>query len=247
MSLELTVQQFSGCEFTIKAFSKGKTGRDLKKTISGRKGFAVEQQLLMLPRTQTRLDDETPLHDVPSLGAATHEVVQLTLFSKMIPLRIVRPEDCSDDLLLKVFPCSSVLNLKRAIETYAKLPATDQTLSYNGVIMANDKLLIDYNLKDPEDGLNQSSLEEANATTTSRPFEIHLFCRKNPRGKLALGIDFSFNAIKEVRKVSWTPAAPSYREVTDGVSWFCYCRNARCPIANELFIVNKGTRDTIIA
>ena len=43
-----------------------------------------------------------------------------------------------------------------------------------------------------------------------------------------LEIDFSFNIIKDVRKVSWKNMAPWYREICNGFSWICYCTNPTC-------------------
>ena len=42
---------------------------------------------------------------------------------------------------------------------------------------------------------------------------------------MSLGIDFTFNTIKNVKKVQWKEAAPWYREITDGFCWLAYCNN----------------------
>jgi|Transcript_26337 hypothetical protein len=44
-------------------------------------------------------------------------------------------------------------------------------------------------------------------------------------GKKELGIDFTFNTIKDVKKVSWKDSAPWYREIYDGFCWLAYCQN----------------------
>jgi hypothetical protein len=41
--------------------------------------------------------------------------------------------------------------------------------------------------------------------------------------KIAMGIDFTFNTIKNVKKVNWKDDAPWFREITDGFCWLCYC------------------------
>jgi hypothetical protein len=46
--------------------------------------------------------------------------------------------------------------------------------------------------------------------------------------QLSLGIDFTFNNIKNVKKVNWKSDAPWYREITDGFCWLCYCQNSKC-------------------
>lgn len=43
--------------------------------------------------------------------------------------------------------------------------------------------------------------------------------------QLSVGIDFTFNNIKNVKKVTWKSDAPWYREVTDGFCWLAYCEN----------------------
>lgn len=43
--------------------------------------------------------------------------------------------------------------------------------------------------------------------------------------KLSKGIDFTFNTIKDVKKVSWKDDAPWFREITDGFCWLAYCHN----------------------
>ena len=44
-------------------------------------------------------------------------------------------------------------------------------------------------------------------------------------GKKPLGIDFTFNTIKDVKKVSWKESAPWFREIYDGFCWLAYCQN----------------------
>ena len=58
--------------------------------------------------------------------------------------------------------------------------------------------------------------------------------------KLNLGIDFTFNTIKNVKKVNWKEEAPWYREITDGFSWLCYCQNEKCKAFQELVVINRG-------
>lgn len=57
---------------------------------------------------------------------------------------------------------------------------------------------------------------------------------------MSLGIDFTFNTIKNVKKVAWKEDAPWYREISDGMCWLCYCQNAKCPANKQLVVINKG-------
>jgi len=36
-------------------------------------------------------------------------------------------------------------------------------------------------------------------------------------------IDFTFNTIKDVKKVTWKESAPWFREIYDGFCWLAYC------------------------
>ena len=49
-----------------------------------------------------------------------------------------------------------------------------------------------------------------------------------------LGIDFTFNTIKNVKKVSWKEEAPWYREILDGFCWLGYCHNTN--MKQELYV-----------
>jgi hypothetical protein len=57
---------------------------------------------------------------------------------------------------------------------------------------------------------------------------------------VSLGIDFTFNTIKNVKKVNWKNEAPWYREITDGFCWLCYCQNPKCEAYKELVVINKS-------
>ncbi len=57
---------------------------------------------------------------------------------------------------------------------------------------------------------------------------------------MSLGIDFTFNTIKNVKKVGWKEDAPWYREISDGLSWLCYCHNPKCLAYKQLVVINKG-------
>ena len=58
---------------------------------------------------------------------------------------------------------------------------------------------------------------------------------KTDYGKVKL--DFTFNTIKDVKKVDWKQQAPWYREITDGFCWLAYCDNTTLS-ANHLVQAN---------
>jgi hypothetical protein len=55
-----------------------------------------------------------------------------------------------------------------------------------------------------------------------------------------VGLDFTFNALRNVHRVGWQQDAPFFREITDGLSWFAYCKNMKCQAFKQLFSISRG-------
>ena len=58
--------------------------------------------------------------------------------------------------------------------------------------------------------------------------------------QISLGIDFTFNTIKNVKKVMFKQESPWFREIKDGFNWFCYCVNQKCEVYRQLVVINRG-------
>lgn len=58
--------------------------------------------------------------------------------------------------------------------------------------------------------------------------------------QVSVGLDFTFNALRNVKRVGWQQSAPWFREITDGMSWFAYCKNTTCTAHKQLFVVSRG-------
>ena len=75
-------------------------------------------------------------------------------------------------------------------------------------------------------------------------FQINSFAKfiNEKTNHLQLGVDFSFNTLRNVQRVDWKEESktPWYREVSDGLSWIAYCKNKKCAIFKEMFIVSRG-------
>jgi hypothetical protein len=70
--------------------------------------------------------------------------------------------------------------------------------------------------------------------------EIKVVLLKEAVPCLKIAIDFTFNIIKQVKKVEWDEEAPIFWEVRDGLSLFSYCINPDCKIHKEMFVSNIG-------
>ena len=55
-----------------------------------------------------------------------------------------------------------------------------------------------------------------------------------------IGLNFRFNYLKEVHKISFDENAPNYCECSDGINLFIFCFNKECYLYNKYFVINIG-------
>ena len=55
-----------------------------------------------------------------------------------------------------------------------------------------------------------------------------------------IGLNFRFNYLKDVSKISFDKNAPKYCECSDGINLFVFCFNRECLLFNKYFVVNLG-------
>lgn len=75
--------------------------------------------------------------------------------------------------------------------------------------------------------LNINDMDGKNQYSNSKSY---MSGYSSPKSNLA--VDFTFNTIKNIKKVNWDGKAPWYREISDGLCWLCYCKNASCEAYN---------------
>ncbi|CDW78307.1 UNKNOWN [Stylonychia lemnae] len=73
-------------------------------------------------------------------------------------------------------------------------------------------------------------------------FELSLVVKKfNPlNNRISVGLDFTFNSLRNVKRVNWQENAPWFRESQDGLNWLCYCKNSKCAAHHQLVVVPRG-------
>ena len=73
-------------------------------------------------------------------------------------------------------------------------------------------------------------------------YTIHfLLTIKNDIGSSEqIGLNFQFNYLKEINKISFNDNAPAYCECSDGINLFVFCFNQECPLYNKYFVFNLG-------
>ena len=73
-------------------------------------------------------------------------------------------------------------------------------------------------------------------------YTIHfLLIIKNDIGSSEqIGLNFRFNYLKDVSKISFNKNAPNYCECSDGINLFAFCFNRNCFLYNKYFVVHLG-------
>ena len=73
-------------------------------------------------------------------------------------------------------------------------------------------------------------------------YTIHflLTIKNNIGSSEQIGLNFRFNYLKEVNKISFNKDAPEYCECSDGINLFAFCFNQECALFNKYFVVHLG-------
>lgn len=69
---------------------------------------------------------------------------------------------------------------------------------------------------------------------------LNLLLVLNMKDTTKMGLNFNFNYFKNLSQVNFNKNAPTYRECSDGLNMFVYCRNSQCELYNEMFVRNLG-------
>jgi len=110
-------------------------------------------------------------------------------------------------------------------------------LSHN--LNSNGHMTTTFSAKRKEDYLNSGNFSINDGSFCFNKLLRIQLIRKGKK-KCAIGIDFSFNLLQNITKIDFSKEAPSFREASDGINIFCYCRNKQCKIENEMFVNNLG-------
>jgi hypothetical protein len=159
-------------------------------------------------------------------------------------------QDEFKQIILTVSNNCSIFALKILIKKEANIKEENQFISHNGRFLKEETHLFEL-----IDSKEESKYIESQLTTSSSPntIEFLLFTKKKSNttrekakttlclsSRLSINMDFSFNKIKRVVKHKYDVSAPAYREVKDGLSWICYCKNTVCELYSKMFTANKG-------
>ena len=161
-----------------------------------------------------------------------------------------------DQILLEVSTNCSIYILKYLIRKKLLIPEQDQNLIdlnsqrpfkndeiIGNILNPNDNSapLCSTNVNISTSVLNKedlSNLNISNFDNNNNTLKIQLILKG--QRKCLIGIDFSFNILKDIKKIGFNEEAPSFREASDGMNIFCYCKSKNCKIFEEMFVKNIG-------
>ena len=88
----------------------------------------------------------------------------------------------------------------------------------------------------------QNNNNNSNNNSNNIKYTLHfLLTIKNDVGSSEqIGLNFRFNYLKDVSKISFNKNAPEYCECSDGINLFAFCFNQECLLYNKYFVVNLG-------
>lgn len=149
-----------------------------------------------------------------------------------------------ENLSMELSYSTSIYLLKKLIEFKTKIPIEEQLIYLNNSKLQDADTFQHMILKNSLNRQTRSPINEQTLSTgdisSPRVTKLKLL-RKNNKG-LCLGLDFSFNYMKNLQKMNWDNIAPSFREIEDGLSIICYCMNENCKLYNQMFVENLGKR-----
>lgn len=159
-----------------------------------------------------------------------------------------------EKLALKLPSTCSLLMVKQIInfKLLNEIPVSEQKLYCIGLYDRTNQIKVNTNRnKQFEDSMNltniistymhsMANLSQRNISVQNENCIICFLLVRQINNKLQMGLNFKFNYFKSLSKISFNANAPNHRECSDGINLFSYCRNSKCTLYNELFVVILG-------
>jgi hypothetical protein len=174
--------------------------------------------------------------DGPILYYKEHSKIEKTSIEVIFNLENI------SKIKLEVFSICSIYIIKDILmkNDELKIKNASEIILYNYENPLNDNdiifKIIEENKIIESDKINQKNINQNEAS--EKPLVLKMI--KKGKKKFAIGIDLTFNSMKNISKVKYSNEAPNYREAKDGLNLLCYCRNDLCELCNEMFLVNLG-------
>lgn len=188
------------------------------------------------------LKDEMALTKILKEGSQTL-VLYYSFNDKRIKLRIQINLRNIQRININLASNCSILMLKHIINKKLSnnFPIVLQKIYFIKVGNLSKKLIISKHTTNDKELSNDTKLEDLIHNFTKKDdYVINLMLVLKGQTKFQVGINFSFNCLNSITKMGYEETAPNYRECNDGLNLFCDCKNERCDLFNEMFVIPLG-------
>ena len=154
----------------------------------------------------------------------------MALCTSKVSLKIVQSLPHPRTFNIVTYPSCSVYYLKTMLlQSFPGQALCHINLHYNHQALKDSKALADYHITPYLNSASTQPLTQEAKSSRRSPtsgeipvYTLTLVLAQSQEGKIKLGIDFTFNRIKDVKRVDWSEQAPTFREVEDGMCWLGY-------------------------
>lgn len=214
---------------------------DLKNELANLLNARVDRLCLFSSYDKSLLSDNLPLKKCSSMSCfySLDESTQAQVVIEYYQNNI-------DKVILNVTENASVFMLKHLLRKKLQIPIEEIGLMEK----SKQKYLSDEDLVRDFQRVSTAQMEKTQACTSS-VFSLNTNCEsanriddiilvRKTKKSFSIGLDLTFAAMNNIKKIKFDEDAPNYREVSDGMSLFCYCKNPSCKIKGQMFVKKVG-------
>ena len=200
------------------------------------KEFKIRADSFHLEQSNETLRDDVVI-DITACS-----MLQIKRSSTVVQVKVSIDTEGFENAIIDTFDCCSIkmvkyfLSLKTDLLISSMVIASSDKIESEGTFMNE----IENNLMPTEPF--STSISEISAKSFSpidKPvITLNLLIKRN--NKFKFGLDFAFNSLNDISQTSFDLSAPSFREISDGMSMLFTCSYRKCSIYQQLFSIHIG-------
>jgi len=224
----------------LDSINEGYSVYNLKKLISNSKQNKTRiDNIQLFTKDNIWMNDEQKLN---FYGITNNSELKMKIDNSLVKVVIEIFQKNIEKTVFNVAYTCSIFLLKNMIFNISQIPVKEQMLYYNSKVLKNEETLLNITTNYEKFYNRSKSVDMTSISTesSSSPRSIVLKMMIQRNKNISFGLDFSFNYLKNVNKVNWNNEAPSFREIEDGLSLICYCKNTKCQMFDVMAVSNLG-------
>lgn len=201
-------------------------GIDLKLKFNKETSLRADSVKFIINENKVLKDNEA--YDFSQISWLTY-----TIYKSPVKVEVSINLDSYESAFIDTFRCCSVLMIKMFL-TF-KTPYLVENM-----VIADDMQALDESITLDDLARNNSFISNGidRIPGERQLFKLNLLIKKPTM--FNLGVDLTFNKLKNYQKIEFDNSAPSYREIGDGLNFQVSCQNAKCIIFKQVFLVHLG-------